>query len=148
MRDDETGHFTSLLGCLRTTDVISSGPGHSDFLPNGEKDRSAIRYCHAVEWIHDGLMLFEWDADKSEANLVIHGISFLAAANMFDDPRHIELDSSKPELGRLRDKTIGVVGSTLFAVVYTDRGDVRRIISARRVRANEQREYDQGEEGG
>lgn len=148
MRDDEAGQLTSLSGWPQTTDVISSGPGYSDFLPNGEKDRPAIRYCHAVEWIHGGLMLFEWDADKNEASLVKHGISFVAAANVFDDPRHIELDSTRPEHGELCGKTIGMVGSKLFAVVYTDRGDVRRIISARSARANEQREYDQGEEGG
>lgn len=85
---------------------------------------------------------------KNAANVAKHGISFVAAANVFDDPRHIELDSTKPEHGESRSKAIGMVGPKLFAVVYTDRGDVRRIMSARRARANEQRQYDQSQEGG
>lgn len=91
-------------------------------------------------------MHFEWDPDKDEANLAKHGISFVAAARVFDDPSHVELDSSKPEHGELRNKAIGVVGSKLFTVIYTDRGEVRRIISARRSRTNEKRQVDQGEE--
>lgn len=93
-------------------------------------------------------MQFEWDPDKNEANFAKHGISFVAAASVFDDPNHIELDSSKLEHDEVRNKAIGVVGSKLFTVIYTDRGDIRRIISARRSRTNERRQYDQGQEGG
>ncbi len=92
-------------------------------------------------------MHFEWDPDKNEANVAKHGMSFVAAVKVFDDPGRIELDSSKPEYGETRNKTIGMVGSKLFTVVHTDRGEVRRIISARRARANEQRQYDQSQEG-
>lgn len=93
-------------------------------------------------------MQFEWDPNKNESNLAKHGISFAAAARVFDDPHFIDMESSKLEHGESRSKAIGVVESQLFTVVYTDRGERRRIISARRSRVNERRQYDQGREGG
>jgi len=32
------------------------------------------------------LMEFEWDPTKAESNLAKHGISFVAAMRVFDDP--------------------------------------------------------------
>lgn len=93
-------------------------------------------------------MRFEWDPQKNESNLAKHGISFVAAAGVFDDPMRIELDSSKPEYGESRNKAIGMMESKHFTVMYTDRGEVRRIISARRSRTNERRQYDLGDKGG
>lgn len=87
-------------------------------------------------------MLFEWDAEKAEGNLQKHGISFVDAIEVFDDPNHIEDDSSKPEYGEIRVKTIGMVREELIiAVIYTDRNQKIRIISARRARKNEKEQY-------
>lgn len=93
-------------------------------------------------------MRFEWDPEKNETNLTKHGIGFVAAIRVFDDPLRIELDSSRPEHGESRNKVIGIVDSKHVTVVYTDRGEVRRIISARRSRTNERRHYDQAEADG
>ncbi len=79
-------------------------------------------------------MRFEWDPEKNTSNLSKHGINFVAAAKVFHAPRRIELDSSKPEYGESRIKAIGIVESTHMTVIYTDRGEVCRIISARRSR--------------
>ncbi|CAA9543673.1 MAG: hypothetical protein AVDCRST_MAG43-378 [uncultured Thermomicrobiales bacterium] len=40
-------------------------------------------------------MQFEWDPNKNESNLAQHGISFAAAARVFDDPHFIDMESSK-----------------------------------------------------
>jgi uncharacterized protein len=88
-------------------------------------------------------MDFEWDPAKDAANEAKHGISFVRAATVFDDPHHLEEDTTKPEFGEQRSKAIGMVGQYLVTVIYTDRQDKRRIISARRARNDERARYDQ-----
>ena len=88
-------------------------------------------------------MEFEWDPDKAASNLYKHGVSFVAAISVFDDPWRIEADSTKPEHGEMRRKTIGqTAGGLLIAVIFTDRVTGRRVISARKVRKNEQAQYE------
>lgn len=87
-------------------------------------------------------MLFEWDADKAASNLAKHKIAFEDAATVFDDPHHYIVDVTKPEFGESRFIAFGTLfDGRMVAVVYTDR-QRRRIISARKVRKNEQQEYD------
>ncbi|MDF5731790.1 MAG: BrnT family toxin [Rhizonema sp. PD38] len=87
-------------------------------------------------------MLFEWDEEKAQANLLKHRISFVAATAVFDDPNRIDEDSTKPEYGEVRTKTIGLIeGELIIVVIHTDREQKRRIISARRARKNEQEKY-------
>jgi len=87
-------------------------------------------------------MLFEWDEEKAQANLLKHRISFVAATAVFDDPNRIEEDSTKPEYGEVRTKTIGLIeGELIIVVIHTDREHKRRIISARRARKNEREKY-------
>ena len=74
--------------------------------------------------------LFEWDYEKEQRNIKIHKISFETAKLVFNDDKRIEffdVDHSDTE-DRLI--TIGKVDKVLF-VVYTERGDKTRIISAR-----------------
>jgi hypothetical protein len=90
-------------------------------------------------------MEFEWDERKAESNLAKHGISFVAALAVFDDPDRLELESTKPEYAERWYIAVGKMqNERLVAVVYTDRGNMRRIISVRSARSNEQRKYYQG----
>ncbi len=90
-------------------------------------------------------MEFDWDPMKAAANLTKHGISFVAATVVFDDPNHIDEDSTKPEYGEARSIAIGkLADGRLVTVVDTARDDVRRIISVRTARNYERRKYDQG----
>ncbi len=84
---------------------------------------------------------FEWAETKAEANIQKHGIDFDTASDVFDDPNCLIEDSSRPEYGEIRMKAIGSVQGRLITVIFTDRGQVRRTISARRVRDNERRKY-------
>ncbi len=86
---------------------------------------------------------FEWDDVKDTANYAKHGITFLEASAVFLDPHSIEEDSTRPEFGEERRKAIGSVGGRVVALIYTLRNDRRRLISARRARPNERREYNQ-----
>jgi hypothetical protein len=89
-------------------------------------------------------MRFDWDDAKQAINEAKHGISFVDAATVFDDPAHVVEDSTRPEYGEDRRKAIGTVSGRVVAVIVTDREGRRRIISARRARPDERRHYHQG----
>lgn len=89
-------------------------------------------------------MEIEWDPVKAETNLQKHGISFVAALAVFDDPNRIEEDTTRPEQGEKRTKVIGTIGDSLVvAVITTDRNGITRIISVQRARRNERKVYDE-----
>jgi uncharacterized protein len=81
---------------------------------------------------------FEWDDDKSKANLVKHGIDFDDASEIFYGPIVLRLSNRNNEERWI---AIGSLEDRLIAVVFTRRADAIRIISARRARKNEEREY-------
>ena len=81
----------------------------------------------------------EWDEAKRQANIVKHGIDFVAAVKIFDGP-FIENEDHRRAYGEQRYRALELDGSVM-QVVSTWRGDRRRIISARRARRNERRAY-------
>ena len=85
-------------------------------------------------------MEFEWDEAKRQANLAKHGIDFIDAGYIFDG-EFVEREDRRRAYGESRYQVTGVVGGRILRVVYTRRGDRCRIISARRVRRNERRDY-------
>ena len=89
---------------------------------------------------------FEWDPAKDEANAFKHGIAFDDAKAIFDDPQLLIEDTTRPEHGERRSKAIGRLESVILAVIFTVRGDRRRIISARRARRDERERYRQSAE--
>jgi uncharacterized DUF497 family protein len=91
---------------------------------------------HVVEAI--GFIRFEWDAAKERINVAKHGIDFDEALLALSQP-HLETRSDRN--GEVRILAICPHSDRVIAVVYTPRGEVCRIISARAARRNEQREY-------
>lgn len=73
----------------------------------------------------------EWDDRKNEINKRKHGISFETAAHVFEDINRIEYFDEVHSEDEDRFIVLGLVRKVLF-VVYTDRGDATRIISARK----------------
>ena len=86
-------------------------------------------------------MEFEWDPAKSDSNVEKHGIDFQDAMRVFADSRTRLTNVTRPEHGETRFKAVRMVDEQIIAVIFTDRGAVRRIISARRSRKNERRDY-------
>ncbi len=85
-------------------------------------------------------MDFEWDDAKAAANTSKHRVDFETAARVFIDPFVQEReDGSEPVEHRLN--AIGMVDGRLLFVVFTMRGDVYRIISARGAKPYEKRQY-------
>ena len=74
---------------------------------------------------------FEWDEEKEKINIAKHGIDFEIASHVFLDPNRREYyDEKHSSACEDRYITIGFAGDVL-TIVYTDRSDVIRIISAR-----------------
>jgi len=84
----------------------------------------------------------EFDPVKAELNWKEHKIKFETASLVFSDPMRIERrDDSKGNTSEEdRWQTLGMVNKVLF-VVYTERGNKTRIISARAADKTERRSY-------
>jgi len=90
-------------------------------------------------------MKFEWDPDKSEANLKKHGISFHDASTVFGDPLAITFNDPDHSIGEHRFLTFGLSRTNqLLAIVHTERRGNTRIISARRATKQERDIYEDG----
>lgn len=74
-------------------------------------------------------MEYEWDEAKRRANYEKHGVDLLEAVLIFEDVTLIEQDPRAYE-GEIRWKATGLVDDECFVLVYTDREDKRRLISA------------------
>ncbi len=84
---------------------------------------------------------FDWDEAKARSNLAKHGVPFRYAVRVFLDPNMVDFDASREGDMEARRKAVGLIEGKLYVVVYADREGVRRIISARRTNATEQRAY-------
>ena len=85
-------------------------------------------------------MKFEWDSHKNELNIKNHGISFETALHVFDDPDYVEMYDFEHSIDEDRYIALGVVGEVLF-VVFMERGEAIRLISARRATEREKEVY-------
>ncbi len=84
---------------------------------------------------------FEWDDIKEKLNIQKHGIDFQSASFVFLDPLRLEFyDKSHSSDEEDRFITIGFVQQVL-TVVYTERGERLRIISARKADRKERDAY-------
>jgi len=85
-------------------------------------------------------MEFEWDSANADANLLKHGVDFSIAGRIFDDPNILIRFDPRPR-GEIRYQAIGIVNELVLFVSYTMRGEVCRIISARRASRRERQSY-------
>ena len=84
---------------------------------------------------------FEWDPNKAASNRAKHGISFEEAKGVFRDTFATEELDSREDYGEARYVVIGMARNKLLFVIYTERGEKIRIISARKADNDEQNEY-------
>jgi hypothetical protein len=91
---------------------------------------------------------FQWDEGNAEKNLVSHGVTQTEAEQVFfnvplllaPDREHSQREDRYYGLG------VTNTGRPLF-VVFTDRGEFIRVISARDMSRRERRAYEQAKEG-
>lgn len=80
-------------------------------------------------------MEFEFDTHKSEINLKKHGIDFLEAQNIWNDPDRIEIPAKT--IDEARYLVIGKISDKYWSSIITYRKERVRIISVRRSRQEE-----------
>ena len=86
-------------------------------------------------------MPFEFDAGKSTQNKAKHGIDFVEAQALWNDPDRLEV-AARSDVER-RSIVIGRIYETTWAACVTYRHEETiRIISVRRARARERQEYE------
>jgi uncharacterized DUF497 family protein len=83
---------------------------------------------------------FEWDDAKASENYAKHGVDFETATQVFQDPFALEFLDDREDYGEDRFILIGMANGVL-TVVYTERNDRVRLISARRATKHEQDNY-------
>jgi uncharacterized DUF497 family protein len=88
---------------------------------------------------------FEWGPDKAASNLWKHRVSFKEAATIWDDPQRIvEPDIIHSTAEEYRQQVLGLSEKfRLLLVIFTERDEAIRIISARRANQAEARRYAQ-----
>ncbi len=88
---------------------------------------------------------FAWDKNKASRNRQKHdGVTFEEAATVFYDPLAYIFDDNEHTGEEYRELIIGHSRrNRLLIVSFTERNDVIRIISARKVDTAEQRIYEQ-----
>ena len=85
-------------------------------------------------------MEFEFDAEKSAANLKKHGLSLDQAKRLWEVPAVVV---EARTVGEERFMIIGRLGDKLYSCIYTTRGETIRLISARRSHRKEERFYNE-----
>ena len=85
-------------------------------------------------------MEFEFDKKKSESNKIKHGIDFIEAQALWDDPDLIEIPVKTSDEPRFL--VIGRISDKCWSGIITYRGEKIRIISVRRARKEEVNIYE------
>ena len=85
-------------------------------------------------------MLFEWDSAKSLRNARERRLPFEIAVALFDGPT-LEIADGRRDYGERRIRAIGAVRGVVLVCVYTDRGEIRRVISLRVANRKERDAY-------
>jgi hypothetical protein len=87
-------------------------------------------------------MRIQYEPAKAAANLRKHGVSFADAEGVLEDPLALTVNDPDAE-GEERLITIGMGGAgELLVIVYTERNEEYRVISARRPTRKERRSYE------
>ena len=93
------------------------------------------------------MLLFEWDPNKAKKNMGIHGISFDEASTAFKDALSLTIHDP---LHSDEEDRFTLVGNSakdrILVVVYAERGDKIRIISARKATKKERVQYEENAE--
>lgn len=87
-------------------------------------------------------MRLKHDPLKAAANLRKHGVSFADAEGVLEDPLAITVEDPDSE-GERRFVTVGLGNAgEVLVVVWAERGDECRVISARRPTRKERKHYE------
>jgi uncharacterized DUF497 family protein len=90
---------------------------------------------------------FEWDPRKDATNRSKHGVSFEEASSVFSDPLGLLVDDPRHSVGEQRHVLLGSSKQhRLLAVMFTEREELIRVVSARKVTRRERKSYEEQQE--
>ena len=81
------------------------------------------------------MIAFEFDVNKSQSNLKKHGIDFMSAQQLWNDPDLLEIPAKTVD--EPRSLVVGIIAGKHWSSVITYRDGNIRIISVRRSRQEE-----------
>jgi len=90
-------------------------------------------------------MDFEWDTTKDALNQRKHGVGFRQAAEIFRGPIVVSEDTRR-DYGERRLIALGEYDGEVIRVVFTERGDSIRIISAWKANRNDRESYQKAQQ--
>lgn len=85
-------------------------------------------------------MEFSWDDEKRRKNLLERNVDLLYAAQIFENPILVACDRRK-DYGELRWIAVGEVDDECFVVIYANRDDTIRLITAWKGGRRDKRKY-------
>jgi uncharacterized protein len=91
---------------------------------------------------HHPPMEFEWNSEKSDACFAQRGFDFAYVLQAFLDAERLIHKDTRWDYGETRYQLLGAVDGRVFFVVYTIRGTVIRLISARKANQREVQDYE------
>ena len=87
---------------------------------------------------------YEWDEDKAKVNPHKHQVSFQEGVTVFNDPLIATQPDPDHSLDEQRYIVVGrSVRGRVLVVVFTERGDMIRLISCRKATPRERRVYEE-----
>ena len=86
-------------------------------------------------------MKFEYDEKKSQINKEKHNIDFVEAQKLWQDEEALVIPANIVD-NEIRYALISKILTKCFVVIFTIREDTNRIISVRRCRKNEEKNYE------
>lgn len=86
-------------------------------------------------------MKFEYDDNKSQINIKKHGIDFVDAQNLWKDEDALIITANIID-DEVRYALISIFKDKCYTAIFTLRNEIYRIISVRRCRKNEERNYE------
>ena len=87
-------------------------------------------------------MKFEYDDNKSKTNKEKHGIDFVEAQSLWQNENALVVPANITD-DEVRYALISVFKSKCYVAIFTLRDEAYRIISVRRCRKNEEKNYEQ-----
>lgn len=81
------------------------------------------------------MTIFEYDENKSQSNLAKHGIDFIEAQKLWNDPKLLEIPARTQD--ELRFLVIAKINDKYWSGIITYRDQNIRLISVRRSRTEE-----------
>lgn len=85
-------------------------------------------------------MEIEFSPEKCDKTLIERGLDFARAGELFSG-RHFTAEDTREDYGEPRYITVGKLDGRMVVMVWTPRGEARRIISMRKANEREQARY-------